>query len=120
MRHRLNPLAIPATLLLLSIAATAQAPSSAWFGVPPPGGLSDPHRPILDVSSARPAAAVVPQGEEESHALTGRAIRKDSGDTLDTISTPGLERYLIRHGFNQASVFRPFATRLRIGFGEFV
>jgi len=48
-----------------------------WFGVPLPAGLSDPHRPILDVSSLTPAPAIVPAGEEAHRDLTGWLIRKD-------------------------------------------
>ena len=55
----------------------AQAPSSGWFGVPLPRGLSDPHRPILDVSALAPAPAIVPAGEEAHRDLTGALIRKD-------------------------------------------
>ena len=49
------------TTIALSIGVTAQSP---WFGVPLPAGLSDPHRPILDVSALTPAPAIVPPGEE--------------------------------------------------------
>src|SRR5215510_8174649 len=54
----------------------AQAMSGAWFGVRLPAGLGDPHRPILDVSKVTPAAAVVPQGEENNRELAGAAVRK--------------------------------------------
>ena len=53
---------------------TAQSP---WFGVPLPAGLSDPHRPILDVSALKPAPAIVPAGEDAHRDLTGALIRKD-------------------------------------------
>lgn len=61
------------------VAATihAQAPATQWFGVPLPAGLGDPHRPILDISSATPGAAVVPPGEEGHRDLAGLAIRRD-------------------------------------------
>ena len=62
----------------LSVAVTAQSP---WFGVPLPPGLSNPHRPILDVSALTPAPAIVPAGEEAHRDLTGALIRKD----LETI-----------------------------------
>ena len=62
--------------LLVATTAMAQpAPASAWFGVPAPAGLGDPHRPILDVSAARTAAAVVPSGEERHRELAGPAVR---------------------------------------------
>jgi hypothetical protein len=63
-----------ATLCAATIAAQ---PPSQWFGVPLPAGLGDPHRPILDVSSVRPGAAIVPPGEEGHRDLTGLAIRRD-------------------------------------------
>ena len=77
MRHGLTPITLLAGTLLVSIELWAQAPSPAWFGVPVPAGLSDPHRPILDVSSATPAPAVVPAGEQNSRDLAGATIRKD-------------------------------------------
>lgn len=39
-------------------------------------GLGDLHKPILDVSKATPAPAVVPPGEERNQELTGAAVRK--------------------------------------------
>ncbi len=53
-----------------------QTPSAPWFGVRLPAGLGDPHRPILDVSTVKPVAAVVPSGEERHAELTGAAVRK--------------------------------------------
>jgi hypothetical protein len=47
-----------------------------WFGVALPTGLGDPHRPILDVSTAKPAQAIVPAGEETNAELTGAVVRK--------------------------------------------
>src|SRR6185436_304135 len=56
---------------------SASSPASAaWFGVHLPAGLGDPHKPILDVSSATPASAVVPPGEEGHRELTGPAVRR--------------------------------------------
>lgn len=59
----------------LSAQGNARVSASAWFGVPLPAGLGDPHRPVLDVSSARPAAAVVPPDEQAWTDLNGAAIR---------------------------------------------
>jgi hypothetical protein len=56
--------------------ASGEQPSGAWFGVPLPAGLGDPHRPILDVSGARTAPAVVPAGEQGNTELAGAAVRK--------------------------------------------
>ena len=68
-------LATLTTTRLRADASAGQAPQ--WFGVPLPGGLGDPHRPILDVSPMKPAAAIVPAGEEGHRDLEGAAIRKD-------------------------------------------
>jgi peptidase M28-like protein len=54
-----------------------RATSGPWFGVPLPAGLGDPHRPILDVTSLKPAPAVVPPGEEGYRDLMGPAIRQN-------------------------------------------
>ena len=64
------------TAAAFRIVLGAQA-SAPWFGVPLPAGLGDPHRPILDVSNATPAPAMVPPGEEGHRDLTGLAIRRD-------------------------------------------
>ena len=69
MCHRLNLLAIGAAVLVASHVLIAQGPR--------PAGLSDPHRPILDVSTLKPAPATVPPGEETHRDLIGAAIRKD-------------------------------------------
>ena len=76
MRHRLI---IFAGISLLTAATTLGQHSSAtpWFGVGLPAGLGDPHRPILDVSTTRPAPARVPSGEESDRDLTGAAVRKN-------------------------------------------
>jgi len=47
-----------------------------WFGVPLPTGLVDPHRPILDVATVKPAPAMIPPGEEGHAELGGGAVRK--------------------------------------------
>ena len=66
-----------AALGTMAIAQTpTSAPAGAWFGVALPPGLGDPHRPILDVSSLKPAAATVPAGEEKNRELEGPAIRR--------------------------------------------
>ena len=80
--------AVPFTLMLFGGVSTAQqestagrgvgkTASAAWFGVPEPAGLGDPHRPILDLSAARPARAVVPSGEEGNRDLEGAVIRRN-------------------------------------------
>ncbi len=54
---------------------SGSAASGAWYGVPVPAGLGDPHRPILDISAIKPAPPVVPPGEERNAELTGAAVR---------------------------------------------
>ena len=81
MRHQCLA-AVPLIALLFVGAASAvgrsasQSAVSAWFGVPLPAGLGDPHRPVLDVSKAQPAKAVVPTGEESHRDLEGATIRR--------------------------------------------
>src|SRR5262245_37580187 len=58
-------------------AKRADSGSSAWFGVPVPAGLVDPHRPILDLAAIKPAAATVPPGEESYRDLAGSAVRQN-------------------------------------------
>jgi hypothetical protein len=77
MRHSLNLFAASAVVLAVCSQSAAQTTPNAWFGVPPPAGLGDPHRPILDVTKLTPSAAVVPSGEGGFTELTGAAIRKD-------------------------------------------
>ena len=72
-----NLLAIAAAVLVSSHVLTAQAPTTGWFGVPLPAGLGDPHRPILDVATLKPAPATVPPGEDINRDLIGATIRKD-------------------------------------------
>ena len=55
--------------------------SGAWFGVPQPNGLGDPHRPVVDVRTVTPPAVRVPGGEERFSDLAGAKIRRD----LETI-----------------------------------
>lgn len=89
MREFLMPILTTAVLLTAATAhgqarpagAVATAGSGAWFGVPVPAGLGDPHQPILSVKAAAPSAAVVPAGEAANRDLEGAAIRKD----LETI-----------------------------------
>jgi hypothetical protein len=55
--------------------SAAPVPSGAWFGASLPAGLTDPHRPILDVAATAPAPAIVPPGEEGYGELAGPAVR---------------------------------------------
>ena len=72
------------TMAFLSAAESSRAQTAAgtaWFGVPSPYGLGDPHRPVVDTSTATPKPALVPAGEERDVELAGPRIRKD----LETI-----------------------------------
>src|SRR5262245_24961163 len=80
MQHHLRALLYVSGVVTFAATVIAQT-SSAWFGVPLPKGIGDPHRPILEVSALKPAAAIVPPGEEGHRDLAGLAIRKD----LETI-----------------------------------
>jgi hypothetical protein len=61
----------------LNPAASAQrTPASAWFGLTPPAGLGDPHRPVLDVSRLVPAPPSVPPAEAAHAELRGPTIRR--------------------------------------------
>jgi hypothetical protein len=77
MRHHLRQSIAVVAALTGCAGLAAQSPPAKWFNVTPPAGLGDPHRPILDVSSLKPAPALVPAGEEMSSDLSGAAIRKD-------------------------------------------
>lgn len=65
-------------LLALVAAPRAQAPAGTpWFGVPLPGGLGDPHRPVVDLRNAVPPPPLVPAGEERHSDLTAARIWPD-------------------------------------------
>jgi hypothetical protein len=60
----------------VSCGQPAPGASTAWFGVPLPAGLGDPHHSILDVSQLHPPPAVVPAGEEGNTELRGDTIHR--------------------------------------------
>jgi hypothetical protein len=53
------------------------ANATAWFGVKPPPGLSDPHKPVIDVTKFSPSPPKVPPGEEKFRELRGSEIYSD-------------------------------------------
>jgi Peptidase family M28 len=61
----------------VEIGVTQTMAGTAWFGVRPPDGRGDPHRPVVDVSTVTPTPAIVPAGEERYTELAGPLIRKD-------------------------------------------
>ena len=65
-----------AALASLAFPGDAQAPQ-AWFGVPVPRGLSDPHRAVVNVANVKPAPFVLPPGEIADPDLTAPVIYKD-------------------------------------------
>ena len=72
-----NALALIALCALAGAGVIAQSERTApWFGATLPGGLGDPHEPVLAVSSLHPVAAIVPSGEAANHELEGPAVRK--------------------------------------------
>lgn len=54
--------------------ARATTPDNAWFGLPLPPGLGDPHRPVVDVAGVAPPAPSVPPGEADHQELEGPHI----------------------------------------------
>ena len=76
MRKRYTALVVLSCAALGAGAFAQSSGSDAWFGLTPPTGLGDPHRPILSVASLKPAAAIVPPGEEKFRELEGPTIRK--------------------------------------------
>jgi len=66
------------TFALLGLAIASQvSAATAWFGLNVPQGLSDPDRPVVDVTRVHAPAALVPAGEERFDALRGERIRPD-------------------------------------------
>ena len=61
----------------IAIVAAQRGPETAWFGLPLPAGLGDPHKPVVNVSSVTPPAPIVPTGEGPDPEFVGAAIRKD-------------------------------------------
>jgi hypothetical protein len=47
-----------------------------WFGLTPPPGLGDPHKPVLDTAAVTMTPPLVPAGEEKHAELQGAAVRK--------------------------------------------
>ena len=76
--HKVLWLAALGTMALLTATTSrVQAQSAAWFGLPLPGGIGDPHRPVVDVSKLEVPAAIVPPGEERNRELQGTRIQRD-------------------------------------------
>ncbi len=75
-RHTLAGLAVAAAVVIGSN-SLAQTNTDAWFGLSPPQGLGDPHRPVVDVNTIAVPLARVPAGEEKYHELQGGRIYRD-------------------------------------------
>jgi hypothetical protein len=79
-------ISISAVLISTAIAISsvhAETNSSAWFGVVPPHGLSDPHKPVIDVEHVAIPPALVPQGEDKYRELQGARIFRDVEKIVD-------------------------------------
>jgi hypothetical protein len=75
-----------AALVGTAVAASgvyAHTNSGAWFGIAPPHGHSDPHRPVVDVKHIAIPPANVPQGEEKYRELQGARIFRDVATIVD-------------------------------------
>jgi hypothetical protein len=72
-----------ATFMGIGFCALSIHASNAWFGLPTPKGLSDPHKPVVDVARPRVPAALVPPGEERFTELRGERIKRDVAAVVD-------------------------------------
>ena len=61
----------------LAVVAQALQSNAPWFGLTLPPGLSDPHRPVVNVTGITAPPARVPPGEERYRDLEGARIRQD-------------------------------------------
>jgi hypothetical protein len=82
--RRVLLVAVAVTLALGSHTLRGQG-ATAWFGLPLPPGLGDPHKPVVPVASVTASGSVlrarVPSGEGTFRELQGIRIRRD----VDTI-----------------------------------
>src|SRR5712671_1811997 len=83
MRHSNKLLIAFFCVALISASGFAFAASTAWFGVSLPPGLSDPHRPVVDVAKIKVPPATVPAGESNYHELDGKRIYQDVKAIVD-------------------------------------
>jgi len=74
---RIPSAAIIVTIVLALPSGIAAQRGTAWFGLTPPPGLGDPHRPVLSVAGVTPRPAQVPAGEERFSDLSGARIQRD-------------------------------------------
>ena len=54
MRRSALLLTLVAGIATVQIGRAQTTPAGPWFGVKPPGGVGDPHRPVVDVAKAVP------------------------------------------------------------------
>jgi hypothetical protein len=65
-------------VLAVLTSATVESDSAPpWFGVSSPSGLSNPHRPIVDVKNVAPTAFQLPKDEKPLRNLRGETIHRD-------------------------------------------
>src|SRR5215471_6230812 len=78
MRQHKKLIALVSAALFLFVGSLASASeTTAWFGVKPPPRLSDPHKPVVDVSKVKPPAAVIPADDPKAPELNGARIYQD-------------------------------------------
>src|SRR5262252_2492472 len=78
MRYTKNIVALVGVALLTVVGSIAFASGgSAWFGVKPPPGLSDPHKPVVDVSKVKVPPATIPSDDPKDPDLSGARIYQD-------------------------------------------
>lgn len=75
--HRSSGLPVIAAVMsvgwLAGCGASSQA-DEAWFGLPRPPGLGDPHQPMVSLADVELRGAIVPAGEEVNQELEGVRI----------------------------------------------
>jgi Peptidase family M28 len=81
--RRSSTLSVGLIATLIAAAGLGEPASGAWFGLKPPSGLSNPHRPVVDVSKLTVPPAVVPPGEERYRELLGPRIYRDVQDIVN-------------------------------------
>mgnify|MGYP001224114115 CR=1 FL=1 len=67
-------------LMFVGVGAHA---ATAWFGIPVPKGMGNPHAPVVDVANVRVPPARVPPGEERYMELRGERIKADVAKIVD-------------------------------------
>ena len=80
MKHRMVLLAGGVVAGLAGVTLHA---ATAWFGLPLPNGIGDPHKAVIDVRRVQAQSAAVPEGEERFKELSGARIQRDVATIVD-------------------------------------